>query len=174
MKLRQISTTVLLSALLLTQQNGWSQETKKELTSISMGQLKKILGELNYKYQNAPVGFLVKLAKPGDNKVTYDVFIESFDGGQAVVIGANFLTLEIAEDNAADAARLLKKVNDWNAGAALSRGMRRPQMNMKGQQVFIPRLEADLDCSMGVTAQDVNRLIQRFATSLKDFEAFVK
>ena len=69
---------------------------------------------------------------------------------------------------------MLQDVNDWNIAVALSRGMRRQTVNTDGKQVFFPRLEADLNCGMGVTEQDVHRLIQRFPTALKEFELFLR
>ena len=170
MKVRHL----VIATLLICPQSGWSQDSKGAVTSISPPQLKQMLDALKYEYQVIDGAFVIKMSKPGDKNVKYDLAVESFDKGKAIVVGCTFFTQEVAADNTRDAARLLSKVNDWNIAAALSRGMRRELTSAKGKQVFVPRLEADLDCTMGVTPQDVDRLIRRFPTALKEFELFVK
>jgi hypothetical protein len=160
-------------SFLLFAETAWSQDAKKEHSSLNTEQLKKILDALNYEYQFKNGMFVIKLSKPGENTVKYDVAVQTFDRGQALVVSANLVTLGVPVTNAKQASKLLLDVNDWNVATALSRGMRR-QITLKGKEICYPRIEADLDCSMGVTQQDVNRLIQRFPAMVKEFELFMR
>lgn len=174
MKSRQMLKAIFLAAAgLMFQETAWSQ-TSKEFKSVSTEQLKKMLDSLNYEYKTVQGRFLLQLSKPGENNVKYDVFVESFDNGQAIVVSANLIALQVPSDNARQSAGLLNRVNDWNTETALSRAMRRQLLNIKRKEVYVPRLEADLDCSLGVTEENVNRLIQRFPAIVKEFELYMK
>jgi hypothetical protein len=58
----------------------------------------------------------------------------------------------------------LEKVNDWNRDHVLSRAVR--------YRAGACTLEADLDCSLGVTGNVLRGFVKRFATVLPQFETF--
>jgi hypothetical protein len=173
MKRRIIMAVALIAAFPHIHETGRCQDPKKAVTSVPSAQLKKMLDELNYDYKATQGRYVIKMGKPGEDSIKYDVLVESFSNGQVIVVSSNLFALEIPTGNPRSATAMLNRVNDWNTESALSRAMRRQTVN-KGKDVYVPRLEVDLDCSIGVTSQDVNRLIQRFPTVLKEFELYVR
>jgi hypothetical protein len=126
---------------------GPEDPKNKVFLKITPAQLQTILKDLGYTFTPRESGAAVTL---GDK---FQTNLESFAGGTTLVIGCNdFKKVSVA------------RINQWNDEKSLSRAIARPDVS---------RLEADLDCELGVTPQMVHRFLQRYRRSLTQFGAFI-
>jgi Copper amine oxidase, enzyme domain len=146
---RVLLTAMVLGALgwlMLENSAAVSQDADKVLTNVSHDQLQKLLDASGKTYTKQAKVFVVKLGN-------YEVFLESFYEGKALVAGCNgFKKVS------------LERINQWNDQHALSRAILRKEES---------RLEADLNCELGVTVKTFDLFLERFKASLAHFDTFV-
>ncbi len=117
------------------------------LQRISLDQLQAILKDLGFAVVPAAGEVTIRLG----NK--YQAVLQCFDDNKTLVVGCNNFMKASTE-----------KINKWNDECTLSRAIARPQL---------ARLEADLNCDLGVTPSIVNGFLQTYLRSLQKFERFL-
>ena len=153
-----LGVVILAASLLLSAgSSALPQDKEPVLKKVSYEQLQRYLTALGI----AATGHAAKDANGNVTRVAYEfklgsqsVLLEAFYGGTAIVISSeSFNKVPLA------------RINDWNKQKALSRAVLGANQS---------RLEADLDCELGVTTQTVELFLKRFHKSLEQFEQFIR
>jgi primary-amine oxidase len=142
-----------LSAMLVWSTAAQAQENS--FKSVSPEQMQKILTGLNITYNVEKGGHVT--FKMGTK---YNVFLESFMNGKVLVASCNNFP-----------GVTLERINQWNNEMALSRAILRQD---KSKNTSYSRLEADINCELGVTPGMVDGFLKAFQQSVQEFDKFLE